>query len=60
MDCAEEVASLRREVGPVVGGESNLAFDVLNGPMTVTPPGIGLDVVAVVRAVERTGMRAEV
>lgn len=60
MDCAEEVASLRREVGPVVGGESNLAFEVLNGRMTVTSPGTGLDAAAVVRAVERTGMRAEV
>lgn len=60
MDCAEEVASLRREVGPVVGGESNLAFDVLNGRMTVTSSGVGLDAAAVVRAVERTGMRAEV
>ena len=60
MDCAEEVASLRREVGPVVGGESNLAFDVLNGRMTVTNPGTDLPTLSVVRAVERTGMRAEV
>ena len=60
MDCAEEVASLRREVGPVVGGESNLAFDVLNGRMTVTSPGPGLDPSSVVRAVQGAGMRAEV
>jgi hypothetical protein len=35
LDCAEEVAVLRGEVGPLVGGEDNLAFDVLSGRMTV-------------------------
>ena len=60
MDCAEEVASLRREVGPVVGGEANLAFDVLNGRMTVPNPGAELEVSSVVKAVEHAGMRAEV
>ena len=34
MDCAEEVAVLRREVGPLVGGEGHLDFDILNGKMT--------------------------
>jgi len=44
----------------VVGGESNLAFDVLNGRMTVTPPHPNFPPLSIVRAVERTGMRAEV
>lgn len=35
LDCAEEVATLRREVGPLVGGDDRLAFDVLNGRMMV-------------------------
>ncbi len=35
LDCAEEVAILKREVGPLVGGEDRLAFDVLNGRMMV-------------------------
>ncbi|MDD9976983.1 MAG: hypothetical protein OXQ30_04485 [Boseongicola sp.] len=35
LDCAEEVATLRRGVGPLVGGEDKLAFDVLNGRMMV-------------------------
>ena len=35
LDCAEEVAVLKREIGPLVGGEDRLAFDVLNGRMTV-------------------------
>lgn len=37
MDCAEEVAILKREVGPQVGGEEFLSFDILNGVMTVLP-----------------------
>ena len=38
MDCAEEVAILKRAVGPLVGGAERLGFDVLAGRMTV-PPG---------------------
>lgn len=58
MDCAEEVAILKREVGPVVGGEERLGFDILNGRMAVSAPDI--DPQVVVKAVARTGMRAEV
>jgi Cd2+/Zn2+-exporting ATPase len=57
LDCAEEVAALRREVGPVVGGEDRLSFDLLGGIMTVVAPTPANVVVA---AVARTGMRAEV
>jgi Cd2+/Zn2+-exporting ATPase len=58
LDCAEEVAILKREVGPVVGGEDKLGFDILNGRMTVAAdatasPG------EFQAAVARTGMRAE-
>ncbi len=56
LDCAEEVAALRREVGPVVGGEDRLSFDLLGGIMTVVAPTPSTDVIA---AVARTGMRAE-
>lgn len=42
MDCAEEVAVLKREVGPVVGGEDRLSFDILSGKLTVAA-GPGLD-----------------
>ncbi|MFO0840932.1 MAG: heavy metal translocating P-type ATPase [Gemmataceae bacterium] len=58
LDCAEEVAALEREVGPAVGGKDRLAFDVLNGRMTVTAEGVTES--AVLKAVARTGMRAEV
>jgi len=30
VDCADEVATLKPAVGPVVGGHEHLAFDVLN------------------------------
>ena len=35
LDCAEEVAALKQEVGPLVGGGDKLAFDVLTGRMMV-------------------------
>lgn len=60
MDCAEEVAALKREVGPVVGGEERLTFDILNGRMTVLPGQAEVSPEAVQQAVARTGMRAEV
>ena len=58
LDCAEEVAILRREVGPIVGGEQHLTFDVLRARMTVNAAP---DVVTqrVLDAVARTGMQAE-
>ena len=60
MDCAEEVAALKREVGPVVGGEEHLAFDVLRGRMTVLQAAGAVNAEAVQEAVARTGMQAEV
>jgi Cd2+/Zn2+-exporting ATPase len=60
MDCAEEVAVLKREVGPLVGGEDRLSFDILNGRMAVAPGPVEVSPEAVMKAVARTGMRAEV
>ncbi|MHB1033444.1 MAG: heavy metal translocating P-type ATPase [Pirellulales bacterium] len=59
MDCAEEVTALKREVGPVVGGEERLAFDILNGKMTIQPLESGMTPEQIVQAVAHTGMRAE-
>jgi Cd2+/Zn2+-exporting ATPase len=57
MDCAEEVAVLKRELGPLVGGEDRLRFDVLNAKMTVsTADGLGEEDIR--QAVKRTGMEA--
>ena len=68
MDCAEEVALLKRELRALVDGEQNLAFDLLAGKLTVTAPEAGRPEAAaaapaptpdaVIRAVARTGMTA--
>ncbi|NOZ00889.1 MAG: cation-translocating P-type ATPase, partial [Deltaproteobacteria bacterium] len=60
MDCAEETAALRREVGPIAGGDDNLSFDLLRGRMTLTSEGPATDVDSIIDAVRRAGMRAEV
>lgn len=59
MDCAEEVAVLKRALGPLVGGEEQLAFDILNGKVTVLSDAAGVSADDLIRAVARTGMRAE-
>lgn len=58
MDCAEEVAVLKRELGPLVGGEELLGFDLINGKMTVELPENGISEEDVRSAVAHTGMRA--
>ena len=58
LDCAEEVAVLKRELGPLVGGEANLSFDVLSAKMTVAP-NAPASAEQIRDAVARTGMRAE-
>jgi Cd2+/Zn2+-exporting ATPase len=59
MDCAEEIAVLKREVGPLVGGEERLVFDLLRGKMTVEDGHRGAAEADILRAVERTGMQAQ-
>lgn len=58
MDCAEEVAILKREIGPLVGGEANLSFDVLKGQMTVLASASEAKLESIVKAVQKTGMDA--
>jgi len=58
LDCAEEVAVLKREIGPLVGGEDKLAFDVLNGRMMVLEGAAPVSAESIQRAVARTGMQA--
>ena len=58
LDCAEEVAALRRGVGPLVGGEDKLAFDVLNARMMVLDGANHVSAEEVREAVRRTGMTA--
>ncbi|GIK80984.1 MAG: cadmium transporter [Alphaproteobacteria bacterium] len=49
---------MRREVGPLVGGEDRLAFDVLNGRMTVLDEAPPISAEDIRQAVRRTGMTA--
>lgn len=58
MDCADEIAALKREVGPLVG-EDKLAFDLLNGRMSIdVSPDAALEA-RIEKAVVRAGLRAE-
>lgn len=58
LDCAEEVAILNRAIGPAVGGADHLAFDVLNGRMTLLETAGQIPDSDVVALVKRTGMSA--
>ena len=58
MDCAEEVALLKKAVGPKVGGEDRHAFDILNAKMTVAAAS-AITSEAIIDAVRGTGLRAE-
>ncbi len=58
MDCADEIAALKREVGPLVG-DDKLAFDLLNGRMSIdVKPDSALEA-RIEKAVARAGLRAE-
>jgi len=56
LDCAEEVAILKRQLGPAAG-EENLMFDVLRGRLTVR--GLVPEDRELLRLVAQTGMAAE-
>ncbi len=58
MDCAEEVTILKREVGPLVGGEEQLNFNIFTGTMSVATLPDGVAAEAIIKAVERTGLGA--
>lgn len=58
MCCASEVGALKREVGPRVGGEGNLAFDLLQGRMTVFADAGQASDEVVLEAVRRAGLEA--
>jgi len=55
MDCAEEVAVLKRALGPLVGGEARLGFDLLNAKLSIEADS---SVESIQKAVAQTGMRA--
>ena len=57
MDCAEEVSQLRRALGGVTG-IYDLAFDVVNGKMTVEFDQARIAPEAISTAVSKLGMKA--
>lgn len=58
LHCAEEVATLRRGVGPIVGGEEQLSFDVMNNRMSVLDSADRVSIEEIREAVRKTGMSA--
>ena len=60
MDCADEVAILRREIEPIVKEPARLSFDILRGKMNVDQGDPAVTEAGLVAAVAKTGMRAEV
>lgn len=58
LDCVEEVAILKSEIGPLVGGEDWLAFDVINGRMTIVAEAKPVAEKIIIKAVAATGMKA--
>ena len=56
MDCAEEVAILRRELGPIAGGEERLEFDLVASRLSVPAD---VDDARLRERVAATGMHAE-
>ncbi len=58
LDCAEEVSILSKVVGPKLGGADHLAFDVINGRMTVLDSAAPITDDQIVDLVASTGMSA--
>ena len=58
LDCAEEVAILNKVLGPAVGGIEHLAFDVMNGRMTVLDSAKTLADDKIIKLIGSTGMSA--
>jgi len=58
LDCAEEVAILGKVLGPEIGGREHLAFDVLEGRMSVLDSASPITDERVLELVASTGMSA--
>ena len=58
MDCAEEIAVLKRALSPYLEDITQLQFDLLNGKLTIPQQNLKADVATVVKVVAKTGMKA--
>jgi len=59
LDCAEEIAALRRELRPLVDAEEQLGFDLLQGRLDVSLDGDTPPEAQILAAVERAGLHAD-
>ncbi len=59
MDCAEEIALLKRELTPLVGNENRLSFDLLNRRLTIDMSPGDVRPEDLISAIGRTGLQAE-
>ena len=57
MDCAKEVALLKRELVPLVG-EDSLEFDLLNAKLTVVTSATSIGQSEIEAAIKRSGLTA--
>ena len=58
LDCMDEVAVLKRELGPLVGGEDRMAFDVIKGKMSVKVKEGEVSYDALIQAAAKSGFKA--
>ncbi len=58
MCCAQEIGLLKERVGPLVGGELNLSFDLLASKMTVVVTDEAVSELDIQKAVASAGMEA--
>ena len=58
MDCAEEIATLKGALSPLVGGEEYLFFDLLNGKLSIKKQNSSISQGEIIAAVAKTGMKA--
>ncbi|WP_027367324.1 heavy metal translocating P-type ATPase [Desulfocurvibacter africanus] len=59
MDCAAEVATLKRELEPLVGDGSRLSFDILERRVMVDVEGLNVREEDIMKAIAKTGMQAD-
>jgi Cd2+/Zn2+-exporting ATPase len=59
MDCAEEIAALKRGLVPLVGSEERLVFDLLNARMTVVASDPCVTPDRIIEAVHKAGLDVE-
>ncbi len=58
MDCAEEVAALKKELSPFVGGQENLLFNILERKLIIKKSVSSIDQKFLVNSIRKLGMKA--